>query len=108
MRSVTSPTRRPFRRTGRRRTSFSFIMWIASMIEAFSSIVTGFRVIHFPTWFILRPPGLHAEKSLLDVVVAQQLLACPGQHDPAGLEHVGAMGDAERLVDVLLDQEDGH
>ena len=32
--------------------------------------------------------------------------ASPEQHDPAGLEHVAAVGDGERLQGVLLDQQD--
>ena len=41
-------------------------------------------------------------------VVAQQLLAAACQRDASGLEHVADVGDLERHVRVLLDEQNGH
>ena len=40
--------------------------------------------------------------------IVQQCVTPVFEHDPAGLQDIGAVGDAEGLVDVLLDQQDGH
>ena len=54
------------------------------------------------------PPGARfAEVGLADLVVARKsALAASGQHDLAGLEHVAAVGDAQRHARVLLDEQD--
>ena len=50
---------------------------------------------------------LHAEVELLDVVLLAQPRAGVFHHDAAVLEHVAVVGDVERHVGVLLDQQDG-
>src|ERR1035438_9796711 len=94
------PVKRPLAMTGRRRMPFSFIRWMASMMEADWSMVTGFLVIHASTEVIAC--SSQAQEGLLDVVVAQQLVALAREHDPPGFHDVGSVGDAERLVDVLF------
>jgi len=42
------------------------------------------------------------------MLVAQQSLSSAGQGDPAGFQDIGAMGDPERLVDVLFHEENRH
>jgi hypothetical protein len=37
-----------------------------------------------------------------------QLLGAPGLHDPAGAHHGDAVGEGERLLTVVGDQQDGH
>ncbi len=49
----------------------------------------------------------NADISLPHPVVLEQRLARPGHHDPAVLQHITAIGEAERDRDVLLDQDDG-
>src|SRR5215471_13652805 len=47
-----------------------------------------------------------AEVRLADAVVRQQRRCCALFDDRAGLEHVAAMRDLERLARVLLDEQD--
>ena len=54
-----------------------------------------------------RGPGSDPQEGLADVVVAEQVGAGAGEDHAPGLQHVGPGGDLERLVDVLLDQQDG-
>src|SRR5689334_13361727 len=49
-----------------------------------------------------------AEIRLAHPVVVQQLVPGAAHHDPAILEHVGALRDAQRHGDVLLDEQHGH
>src|SRR5687768_2623188 len=107
MRSVTTPTRRPSRMTGRRRMSCSFITCSASMIVAPASMVIGLRVIQSLTLFLSILTS-HAEEGFLDVGIIEKVRTGAGQHDAAGLQHVRAMGDPQRLINVLLDEENGH
>ena len=44
----------------------------------------------------------------LDLGVVAQDVGVVGQHDAAGLQHVAALGDVERVVGVLLDEQDRH
>src|SRR4029077_13585708 len=59
--------------------------------------------------FIVRPPpSSDPEIGPPDRVGAPQLRARALHHDAAGLEHVGAMADPQRLHHVLLDEQDAH
>src|SRR5207245_2771427 len=51
--------------------------------------------------------ALDAEVGALHVGRVEELLAGPGLHDGAGLQDIRAVRDLERLVRVLLDEEDG-
>ncbi len=42
------------------------------------------------------------------MIVAQESLSRAGQGDPAGFQDIGAVGDPERLVDVLFHEEYRH
>src|SRR5437899_1897387 len=52
--------------------------------------------------------GSDSQIGLPDAVGARELRARPAHDDLAGLEHVGAVADLQRLHDVLLDEEDAH
>src|SRR5438105_3741941 len=49
-----------------------------------------------------------AEVGRLHLLVVCQLGAGALHHDPAALQHVGALHQGQRAAHVLLDQEDGH
>src|SRR5690242_5770388 len=51
---------------------------------------------------------LEAQVRLPHAIVVQQLLPRAAHDDAAVLQHVGALGDAQRHRDVLLDQQDGY
>ena len=53
-----------------------------------------------------RPSPLAAEVGLADVVVLEEVGASAGLLDGADLKHVGAIGNGERHVGVLLYQQD--
>ena len=48
----------------------------------------------------------HAEVSLLEVRIHQEIRAFSAQSYLSGLQHVGKVGHLQSLVDVLLNQED--
>src|SRR5918911_688625 len=50
----------------------------------------------------------HAEVRGLHAAIAAELVRRPLRVDPADPHQVGAVGDAKRLVDVLLDEQDRH
>src|SRR6266571_1122332 len=52
------------------------------------------------------PALLLAEVRLADLLVVQQRPRLVLEHDPAGLDHVAPVGEAERLGGVLLDEQD--
>src|SRR5574342_451454 len=107
MRSVTSPTSLPFFITGKRRMFFSLSRWIASTMVAPPSMVMGLGVIQSRTLVFFGSIS-HPQVGLLHMVFREQLLPGSGEHHPPGLEDVGAVGDAQRLEDVLLHKQDGH
>src|ERR1700682_97767 len=48
------------------------------------------------------------QEGRLDLVVGEQFLAAALQRDLSRLEHVAAVGDAQRLIHVLLDEQHRH
>jgi LPS sulfotransferase NodH len=52
-------------------------------------------------------PSAGPEVGLADEGVVPQLVAGAGEHDPAGLDDVGPVGQLEGPASVLLDQQDG-
>ena len=55
----------------------------------------------------LRRGDFLAEIGRPDPVVGEQFGARAVQHELAGLEHIAAVGQRERLSSVLLDEQDG-
>ena len=69
--------------------------------KSFTSLAAG----GLPFGFCIR---LCAEVCRTHRVVAQQIFAAACQRDASGLEHVADIGDLERHVRVLLDEQNGH
>src|SRR5258708_14152403 len=49
----------------------------------------------------------YAEIGFANMRLLQEVVGQAGAHDPSLLQHVGTVGDAERLQHVLLDQQHG-
>src|SRR5436190_2112648 len=57
-------------------------------------------------WWLIASPSRNAEIGLADVVVGAERCTRPLATDPSVLEHVDAVGDAQRRLRVLLGHED--
>ena len=56
---------------------------------------------------ILADAMLPPKVRFADILVVEELTACACLDDIADLEDVGAVGDGERLLSVLLNEKDG-